>query len=520
MAGEAGTGWCTRISGMNNHICNIIANLQDRSRFSGPGTIVYSNMLNINNMKRLIAFIILVPAFVLVHSGLWAAVRLPAILGSHMVLQQKSEVNLWGWCAPSEKISVTASWDTTRYVTTGTSGARWTMKIKTPEAGGPFTITINKNLVLEDVMVGEVWVCSGQSNMEWSGSQKLKQSLDEAPNATNQKIRFFYVPKNTSEYPQEDVAAGWKVCSPEEMARFSAIGYFFGKKLQADLNLPVGLINSNWGGTPAEVWTPAEVFAKDPVLKDASLKLRPAAGWPIIPGSTFNGMIAPLTRFRIAGAIWYQGESNTETWSTYSRLMTRMIGAWREAWGYTFPFYYVQIAPFTYGFYNIGALLKEQQTACLSIPRTGMAVIHDLVDDVTNIHPVKKAEVAGRLAAIALSENYGVKGLVYKYPMYKGMVIEKNRIRLMFDNVLNGLVSAVKDLNEFYIAGSDQKFLFASARIEGNTVVVWNKAVKEPVAVRFGFSNTAIPNLFSKEGMPVNMFRTDTWEVSTNAIVK
>ncbi len=471
-------------------------------------------------MKNLLFAFVL---FVIILSGkpqLMAEVRLPAIIGSHMVLQQKSEINLWGWCAPSEKINVKASWDTTKYVTTGTSGARWSMKIKTPGAGGPFSITIN-NVLLEDVMTGEVWVCSGQSNMEWSGDQKLKQALDEAPNSLNEKIRFFYVPKNTSEYPQDDVRASWKVCTPEEMIHFSALGYFFGKKLQGDLNVPVGLINSNWGGTPAEVWTPRDLIENDPVLKDASLKLKPSAGWPITPGSGYSAMIAPLTKFRIAGVIWYQGESNTQNYSTYYRLMTKMIGGWRDAWGYVFPFYYVQIAPFSgYGNYNVGALVQEQQTACLSISRTGMVVIHDLVDDVTNIHPVKKAEVAERLARLAMADTYGVKGIIYKYPMYRGVVIEKNRIRILFDNVNNGLMATSKDLNEFYIAGEDQKFLFASARIEGNTVIVWNKAIEAPVAVRFGFSNNAIPNLFSKEGMPVNLFRTDNWEVKTDAIVK
>jgi sialate O-acetylesterase len=369
-------------------------------------------------------------------------------------------------------------------------------------------------------MIGEVWVCSGQSNMQWSGDQKLQQSLDEAPNATNRKIRFFYVPRSTADYPQEDIKAGWKVCSPEEMIHFSAIGYFFGKKLQNDLNVPVGLINSNWGGTPAEVWTPKEVFDQDPVLKDASLKLNPAERWPISPGSTYTAMIAPLTKFRIAGAIWYQGEGNTANYNTYAQLMGKLIGSWRAAWGYAFPFYYVQIAPFSYGNYNVGALIKEQQAACLTIPRTGMVVIHDLVDDVKNIHPVKKMEVANRLANLALADNYGVKGVEYKYPMYKGMIIEKNRVRIHFHHADNGLMATSKDLNEFYIAGADKKFLFASAKIEGNTVVVWNKAVKEPVAVRFGFGNTAIPNLFNKEGMPVNMFRTDSWEVQTNAVVK
>jgi len=471
-------------------------------------------------MKIFFLFLIFFGTLVLSNFDTSAEVRLPSILGNHMVLQQKSEVNLWGWCSPAEMITVKSSWDTTKYVTKGSSGAKWSLKIKTPSAGGPYTITINNKIVLEDVMIGEVWVCSGQSNMEWSGDQKLKQSLEEAPNATNTQIRFFYVPKATADFPQEDVKAKWKVCSPDEMIHFSAIGYFFGKKIQNGLNVPVGLINSNWGGTPAEVWTPKEVVEQDPGLKDASLKLNPADWWPITPGASYMAMIAPLTKYKIAGAIWYQGESNTQNYNTYSRLMTKMIGAWRSAWGNNFPFYFVQIAPFAYGNYNVGALIREQQTACLAIPKTGMVVVHDLVDDVNNIHPIKKIEVANRLANLALADNYGIKGIVYKYPMYKGMIIEKSKVRVFFDNVENGLMATSKDLNEFYIAGSDQKFLFASARIEGKTVVVWNKAVKEPVAVRFGFSNTTIPNLFNKEGMPVNLFRTDQWEVKTDAVVK
>jgi sialate O-acetylesterase len=471
-------------------------------------------------MKKVFFLGLLLAILLWQTNGAFAEVRLPSILGSHMVLQQKSEVNLWGWCNPSEKIQVKCSWDTTSYSTKGTSGAKWSLKIKTPVAGGPYTITINQVMVLEDVMVGEVWLCGGQSNMEWSGVQKLKQSLEEAPLATNQKIRFFYVPKATADTPQEDTRAGWKVCTPGEMVKFSAIGYFFGKKLQERLELPVGLINSNWGGTPAEAWTPREVVEQDPVLKEASLKLRPADGWPIIPGSAYQAMIAPLVKFKIAGAIWYQGESNTQNYSSYSHLMERMIGSWRASWADNFPFYFVQIAPFSYGFYNVGALIREQQTKCLTIPATGMVVVHDLVDDVSNIHPTKKREVALRLADLALAENYGAKGVVYKYPMYKGMVIEKNRVRILFDHAENGLVATDKVPNEFYIAGTDQKFLYANARIEGKSVVVWNKAVKEPVAVRFGFGNTSIPNLFNKEGMPVNLFRTDQWEVKTEAVVK
>ncbi|HZK93915.1 MAG TPA: sialate O-acetylesterase [Prolixibacteraceae bacterium] len=450
-----------------------------------------------------------------------AAIRLPSIIGSHMVLQQNSEVKLWGWCSPAEKITIKTSWDTITYRATGESSAKWLQKIKTPAAGGPYTITINETTILNDVMIGEIWLCSGQSNMELGGDQGLKQSLNEAPKANNQNIRFFYISKSTSETPQENCEGSWKVCTPEEMKHFSAIGYFFGKNLQQTLNVPVGLINSNWGGSPAEVWTPKNLVENDPELKAASSKLTPAAWWPVLPGLTFNAMINPITNFEISGAIWYQGESNVGTYSTYKQLMNTMIGSWRKAWEKDFPFYFVQIAPFSgYGNNNVSALLRETQTSCLSIPKTGMVVVTDLVDDLSNIHPINKIDVASRLANLALSENYGKTGLAYKFPMYKSMKNEKEKIRIEFENANNGLISKDKVISEFFIAGENHQFLPATAKIDGNSVIVWNKTVKAPVAVRFGFSNTAIPNLFSKEGLPVNLFRTDSWEVDTTPVKK
>ncbi|MCX6239359.1 MAG: sialate O-acetylesterase [Bacteroidia bacterium] len=450
-----------------------------------------------------------------------AAVRLPSILGSHMVLQQNSEVKLWGWCSPAEKITIKTSWDTITYRTIGESSAKWSTKIKTPAASGPYKITINNATVLEDVMIGEIWLCSGQSNMEWGGDQGLKQSLDEAPNANNKNIRFFYISKSTSDFPQENCEGNWKVCTPEEMKHFSAIGYFFGKNLQHALNIPIGLINSNWGGTPAEVWTPKQLVENDPELKAASLKLTRDGRWPILSGYTFNAMINPITNFEISGAIWYQGESNSGTYSTYKQLISTMLGSWRKAWQKDFPFYFVQIAPYSgYGNNNVCALLREAQNSCLSIPKTGMVVISDLVDNLSNIHPVNKIDVASRLANLALSGTYGKTGLTYKYPTYKEMKSEKGKITIQFDNVDNGLISKDKIISECYIAGEDHQFLPAMAKIEGNSLIVWNKTIKGPIAVRFGFSNTAIPNLFSKEGLPVNLFRTDSWEVDTTPVKK
>lgn len=442
----------------------------------------------------------------------YATIRLPSILGSHMVLQQQSKVKLWGWSAPAENITITVSWDTTTYVTKGNRGARWATEINTPKAGGPYTIKIkgSNEIILEDVMIGEVWVCSGQSNMEWSADQGLQQSKDEAPKATNKNIRFFYVPKSTSSSPQDDVQARWVVCTPNEMLHFSAIGYFFGKQIYQSTGFPIGLINSNWGGTPAEVWTPADIILQDEELRKAADKLQAFDWWPYQSGEAYNAMIHPITNFSIAGALWYQGESNVETYYGYKRLFTSMIDAWRKAWGKEFPFYFVQIAPYAYSDEHIhGAYLREAQTQAASHPKTGMVVISDLVDNVKDIHPNLKREVAARLADYALAETYNKNVGSYKSPVYKYHTIEKAAIRVHFDNVNTALVAKGGELTDFQIAGSDGIFLPAKARVEGRTVIVYNLTLKDPKHVRFGFTNTAMPNLFSAEGLPVNLFRTD-----------
>lgn len=443
-----------------------------------------------------------------------ATIRLPAVLGSNMVLQQQSAVKLWGWCNPAEKITITTSWNNKTDTLKGTRDANFQVTVQTPAAGGPYTITFkgSNTIVLENVLIGEVWVCSGQSNMEFGYHQKLKDVIDELPTCYNNNIRFFYIPKTTAKYPQDDCDAKWTICDSNSLKSFSAVGYFFGRKLNKDLNVPIGLVNSNWGGTPAEVWTPDSLVNNDPELKAADEKQKPSVGWPYLPGVTYNAMIAPITNYAIAGTIWYQGESNTETAATYGKLFTTMIDAWRKAWNKEFPFYYVQIAPYKYAGKNIGALLREQQTKSMSLPKTGMVVITDLVNDTNNIHPTDKHDVGARLANWALSETYNKEGIVYKSPMFKSMEVKKDKAYLTFDNAPNGLMIKGKTVAELYIAGSDQQFYPAEAKIEKDKLVVWSKQVKEPVAVRFGFSNTAIGNLFSKEGLPVCPFRTDDWD--------
>ncbi len=444
-----------------------------------------------------------------------AAVRLPSVLGSHMVLQQKATVAIWGWANPAEKVRVVTGWENVVHEGVADSGGRWSIPVETPAGGGPYNVVVSSSnvIVVEDVMVGEVWVCSGQSNMEWSGDQGLQQCLDEAPKATNSKIRFFSIPKTTSEHPQDRCEGSWRVCSPEEMIHFSAVGYFYGKRLQADLGVPVGLIGSNWGGTPAEVWTPQEVVENDPVLVEASGRIKPYAWWPKDPGRCFNAMIHPITRYRIAGVIWYQGESNVEMADTYEKLFTGMIGGWRRAWGYEFPFYFVQIAPYAYGTPYTGALLREAQTRSSAYPNTGMVVVSDLVDNVKDIHPANKRDVAARLANLALAETYGRPVGGHRSPVCTRMDVEGSAIRIHFEHAEDGLMARGGAPTDFLIAGEDREFVAATAVIDGNTVLVSSDQISHPVAVRFGFSNEAMPNLFSKGGLPVNLFRTDDWAV-------
>jgi sialate O-acetylesterase len=448
-----------------------------------------------------------------------AGIRLPAVISSNMVLQQQSSATLWGWANPGEKVIVTTSWNNRTDTVVTTREASWQISVQTPVAGGPYTITLkgNNTIVLENILIGEVWVCSGQSNMEWNYlTNKLQDIKDELPTANNPNIRFFHIPKTTAQYPQDDCAAKWTVCDSNTIKPVSAVGYFFGKRLNAALNVPIGIISTAWGGTPAEVWTPDSIVNGDAVLKEAASKLTPSNGWPYMAGRTYNAMIAPITRFNIAGAIWYQGESNTTTASTYERLFTKMIDSWRAAWNKPFPFYYVQIAPYRYGNNNIGALLQEAQTKSLSHNNVGMVVINDLVNDTANIHPLNKHDVGARLANWALSETYKKEGIAYKSPMYKSMEVKKGKAVIQFDNAPNGLMAKDKIIAQVYIAGADKIFYPATASIEKDKLVVWSKEVKEPVAVRYAFGNTLIGNVFSKEGLPVNAFRTDNWEVDTS----
>lgn len=447
---------------------------------------------------------------------LFAIIRLPPIMSSNMVLQQNSQATLWGWADASERFTIICSWKNTVDSVTAFNSGKWKTKVSTPLAGGPYTITIKgrfNTIVLENILIGEVWICSGQSNMEMSNTQQIK---DELPNSKNDSIRFFTVAKATSECPQDFADGKWVSCNEETLKRFSAAGYFFGKKLHQELNVPIGLIQSAWSGTPVELWEPDDVIESDSVMKEAATKIKNVTYRPNKPGMIYNAMIYPISNYTIAGIIWYQGEGNTPRAYAYEKMFTGMIGAWRKQFEQDFPFYYVQIAPYaSYETPYEAALLMEQQTRSLSYPKTGMVVITDLVDNIKSQHPLNKLDVGLRLANIALAETYkkNIPVAVYKNPMYKRMEVSKGKINLYFDNAPNGFMVKGNETQptEFLIAGGDKNFLPAEVKLEKSRIVVWNKQIPNPVAVRFSFTNISMSNVFNKEGLPITPFRTDNW---------
>ncbi|WP_207495811.1 sialate O-acetylesterase [Aridibaculum aurantiacum] len=463
-------------------------------------------------------FILLLSVFVSMMAH--ANVRLPNIISSNMVLQQSSNVRLWGWAEPGEMIYITTSWNNKTDSVKGDGHAKWQIKLPTPKAGGPYTITLKgqNTIVLENVLVGEVWVCSGQSNMEMNYYWGLPQMKEDIPVAANPNLRFFHIARKSAEAPQENSEGAWMASDTNNVKWFSAVAYYFGKKLYAEMNVPIGLVHASWGGIPAEAFTPAEIVNSNERLKSAAAKQEPKPWWPVTPGLAYNAMIAPLTNYNIAGAIWYQGESNTGTARTYKELFSAMIQSWRNKWNNEFPFYYVQLAPHAYGNRNIAALLREAQQQTLSVPKTGMVVTTDLAHDTADIHPIKKRDVGYRLANLALHLTYVTDTTDANSPMYSSMQINKNKVTLHFQHAQYGLQQQGKVITGFSIAGADKVFYPAEAAIKGNTIVVTNKTVAQPVAVRYAFSNTAIGNVFNKIGLPLAPFRTDDWEVDTSSI--
>lgn len=443
-----------------------------------------------------------------------AQVRLPAILSDHMVLQANRMVSIWGWCNTGEQVTIKPGWTDSVFVAEGTNMAKWQVRIPTPQASTKtYTIRIeaSNQIVIEDVLIGEVWLCSGQSNMEWSMRSGIDDRESLQKKADVPEIRLFQVPRTTADYPQDDLPGKWVVCDPTTVETFSAVGYFFGKQLHDKLLVPVGLINSSWGGTPAEVWTPAEVVNNDPEFSATLNLLSDSRWWPRTPGVLYNAMIYPLASFPIQGAIWYQGESNTANPIVYRRLFPAMIESWRQLWRAPISFYFVQIAPYNYGTPLVGAMVREAQLLTLRVPHTGMTVVSD-IGNLYDIHPRNKFDVGTRLANIALAKDYGRTDLEYSGPLFIGDDIQGDRMRIRFDHA-SGLKTTGGMVTDLEMAGSDRVFHPAVGKIENNQLVVTCDAVPEPAAVRYAFSNLGVGNLINEAGLPASSFRTDNWPV-------
>ncbi|MCC9167016.1 sialate O-acetylesterase [Pontibacter harenae] len=462
-------------------------------------------------MKATYLLSLLIPVLALFNTQEASAnVQLPAIFGDHMVLQQNAEVTMWGWAKSGEEVIVTPSWNQQPIKTKASNQAKWEVKLQTPAAGGPYSIKIQgyNTLMINDVLLGEVWLCSGQSNMEWSARAGIDNAEQHVAQANYPSIRFFSVAHRTADAPQLDLGGEWVVCTPETMVDFSAIGYFFGREVNQNLKVPVGLINSSWGGTPAEIWMNPKAITENKTLVEDAANLEEVEWGPVQPGRAFHAMISPLIPYRIAGALWYQGESNTGSPENYAELLPALINNWRNEWKDNFPFYFVQIAPYNYGDNFSGVLLRDAQRKVLDkTENTGMVVISD-IGNPDNIHPTNKHDVGLRLANLALNKTYGKKEKPAGGPLFRDMKVEGNKVRLHFDNADKGLVARGKKLTEFEVAGEDQKFVPATAKVVGNTVVVQAKSIKKPVAVRYAWSNTANPNLFNKDGLPASSFST------------
>lgn len=451
------------------------------------------------------------------------ALELPALFAENMVLQQNSQAPIWGWANPGTKIIIKASWDSQLIIETKTDeNGDWKTEIPTPYAGGPFVLSIN-HLKIENVLIGEVWICSGQSNMQWALDQSLNGE-EEIEKSENPNIRLFYLARQVSDEPLKDCHAYWTESNPETAKDFSAVAYYFGKKLQEELGIPIGLIHTSWGGSPAEAWVKEDVLKADPdyqfyynqqIANEKKAKRGGLALTHNSPNALYNAMIAPLTPFAIKGAIWYQGEANVDEAKLYEKLFPTMIRSWRDEWAQgAFPFYYVQLAPFQYSSKYVGALLRDAQRKTLSLENTGMAITMDIGNPV-DIHPTNKIDVGNRLAAWALVKDYGKDDELYCGPLYKKMEKEGEKIRLHFNFAKGGLKIDGDKIINMEIAGVDKMFVPAQSIIDGETILVWSESIKSPIAVRYAFHNTDASNLFNKARLPASSFRTDDWPIIT-----
>lgn len=483
-----------------------------------------------------------------------ANVKLHNLFTDDMVLQRDAAVSIWGWADADEEVTIQFRDQT---VKAKTKDGKWMAKLKPLKAGGPDQLIVKAAkkgqpeqtaVTLSRVLVGEVWIASGQSNMEWPLRASYEPEKDIS-SARNPQLRLYTVPKLKAEQPRDNIDARWVECLPETVPGFSAVAYYFARDLQKTLGVPVGIIHTSWGGSPAEVWMSHDVLAKNPEYKRDILeasergyqkfqdslaafkkeqeeaskagtefkKQAPRPPWRAT--ELYNGMIASLIPFTIKGAIWYQGESNAGRAWQYRALFQDMIKNWRRDWGLgNFPFLLVQLAPFKAikpepGESDWAELREAQALAVKELPNVGMAVITDVGDE-KDIHPKKKEPVGARLALAARAVAYG-QDIVYSGPTYKSMKVKRNEAVLSFAHAGSGLEARGGELKGFAIAGEDRRFAWAKARIDGDKVIVSSADVSHPVAVRYGWADYPVVNLWNREGLPASPFRTDDFPMIT-----
>ena len=469
--------------------------------------------------------------FLLIISFLWQIsfsqqhLKLPALVSDNMVIQQSTQINIWGWADKNNKVEIRPSWNNIAISTSSNKEGKWKTTLQTPEAGGPYSIKISNNketITLENVMVGEVWLASGQSNMEMPvkgyASEPINGNNELILHSKNPKIRMITIKRNSSPQAVEDFVGSWKEASPNNTGDFSAVAYVFAQKLNRVLDIPIGIIHSSWGGTPVEAWTQKESIDEVVTAEEKqtfSYNSNKNKRDQDAPSQLFNGMIHPLLNYKIKGVIWYQGESNRNHPKVYQKTFPLMIKNWRQLWNNDrMPFYYVQIAP--YGRYDDkvnSALLRETQLKTLDLlDYVGMAVTLD-IGEYSSIHPAEKIKVGERLSYWALANDYNIKGIQFSGPVYKSYEIDGDKILLSFDYAPMGLSSYEQPLNDFQIAGTDKVFYSAKATLLINgKVEVSSEKVSKPKAVRYGWKQYLKGSLFNTYGLPASSFRTDHWE--------
>ncbi|WP_418262438.1 sialate O-acetylesterase [Flavobacterium faecale] len=474
-----------------------------------------------------IKHVFIVIAMFLLSFPMNAQIRLSALFSDNMVLQQKTTVPIWGWAIKNEELSVTTSWDSQTYKVKADISGKWKLSVATPSAGGPYAIELTKGTdkkVLNNVLIGEVWLCSGQSNMEMPmkgfGGQPVLGGNEAIVKSTNSNIRFITVPRATVLEPQENFEGKWEVSAPQTTANFSATAWYFGSLLQSVLQVPVGLIQVAYGGSNVEAWMNQEMLREFKEMKIPTKKEDLASNPNRVPTTLYNGMLSPVIGYGIKGCIWYQGESNYERPFQYKELFKKMVGSWRKLWNQgEFPFYFAQIAPFDYSRfhhkdnkkeYNSAFLREAQLKAAKEIPNSGMAVLMDVGEEIS-IHPMDKEKGGNRLAYLALAKTYGIQGFEFESPKYKGIEIVGSTVTISFDDIPNGITTYWKECTGFELAGEDKVFHPAQATVRTKSVVLSSVKVAKPVAVRYLFKDFAVPTLFSGGGLPVSSFRTDDW---------